>query len=124
MTALVVTKKESKPDRLTVTWDPPHPPCAVDYVVEYQLVDWDQCDPTEGLRTPFMNTSDTSVTVTGLEPYSTYRIYVSARNHLGWTENSETGTTEISGENPSYFKVKLKISVVNILYRDKKVLSF
>ncbi len=98
VTELTVSRVPSKPDSLSVSWDAPTTPCtADDYIIEYQLNNLERCNDTDGQRTAFTTTTDTLVTITGLEAYSTYRVFVSARNDNVTTENSDTGTTAEEG---------------------------
>ncbi|XP_072048531.1 uncharacterized protein [Amphiura filiformis] len=48
------------------------------YTVEYELSNIDHCKEVQGNRTVFSTGSETSVTITGLYPYSTYNVFVSS----------------------------------------------
>ncbi len=98
VTSLIVTSVPSQPDSLRLSWEAPRSPCpADDYLIEYQLDSLEQCNETDGQRTLFTTTTYTFITVTGLEAHSTYRVFVSANNSAGSTENSDTGTTNEKG---------------------------
>ncbi|XP_072048352.1 receptor-type tyrosine-protein phosphatase kappa-like [Amphiura filiformis] len=93
VTSLTVNPISSHADSLHVSWDAPHPPCAVEYKIEYQLVNSDQCDDTGGSKITFQTITGTAITINGLQAYSTYRVFVSAINSKGSSDNSNTGTT-------------------------------
>ncbi|XP_072048335.1 uncharacterized protein [Amphiura filiformis] len=48
------------------------------YTVEYELTNIDNCKDVQGNRTVFSTGPETSVTITGLSPYSTYNVFVSS----------------------------------------------
>ena len=83
------------PSRLSVSWGAP--PCAVEYVIEYQLNNFDQCDDSGGPRTNIGTIQQISITIAGLYPYSTYTVFVTARNSLGENENTVLGITTERG---------------------------
>ncbi|XP_072013096.1 netrin receptor unc-40-like isoform X2 [Amphiura filiformis] len=65
--------------KLLVTWTHPLPTCSVpvSFIVEIELTNRDQC---EAIASPvpmtFSTTTDVSVDITGLQPFSTYTVYV------------------------------------------------
>ncbi len=55
-------------------------PTTTGYIVEYQLVNIGQCQDIADPVTFYHNTTqDLTVTLTGLEPYSTYEVFVTAQ---------------------------------------------
>ena len=70
----------------TIRWNPPSfdspDSCqATNYFVAYQLTDKDQCQNIEDSSIEmYGSVSTTEVTLAGLLPYSTYRVYVTASN--------------------------------------------
>ena len=99
VTGLTVTTVSSESDRLRATWIAPIPPCAKTYDVWYQLTNFDQCDATGGDKEFFQTTADTSITVDDLRGYSTYKIFVAAKNTEGDSNQvSKTETTVNTGK--------------------------
>ena len=99
VTSLTVQTIPSSPDSLQVSWIPPPPSCPVDfYTVHYQLTNRDQCDDTTGTKTKFGNTTDTTITVTGLYAYSSYDVNVTSTNVDGSTETSGSGMTAVASK--------------------------
>ena len=89
----------------TVKWNPSSTDspgsCAADaYVVGYQLIDKDQClEVADSPIDMYGSVNTTEVTLTGLIPYSTYKIYVTARNGEGDADpSSKDFTTPAEGE--------------------------
>ncbi len=82
-------------DQLDVSWD--LDPCVDLYSVYYQLINRDQCENLQMPREHYWDGNDTSLTIIGLEPYSTYNVIVIAYNTLGEVETSETNKTYITG---------------------------
>ncbi|XP_072027055.1 phosphatidylinositol phosphatase PTPRQ-like [Amphiura filiformis] len=83
----------------TVRWDPPTAGLcpAEEYLVEYELINKDQCeDVTNSAIIMYGTVTDTETTLTGLLPHSTYRVYVTARNSGGAaaSQNIEIQTEE------------------------------
>ena len=76
----------------------------IDYIVEYTLDSPEECSgPTETF--PSEVTTDTQITISGLTPFTTYTIRVSAR--LGMvTKPSTTEMTSITTEQTSTFCIK------------------
>ncbi|XP_022101739.1 receptor-type tyrosine-protein phosphatase F-like [Acanthaster planci] len=73
---------------LLVTWeDPDNPYCPVDfYQVSYSLLDKFQCDHDENReQVVAANTTVMNYTITGLLPYSTYKLYVRTHNEAGFS---------------------------------------
>ncbi|XP_071799499.1 uncharacterized protein [Asterias amurensis] len=73
-------------------------PCtASSYIVTYELLNSDQCDPKENPFTVNVGQVDTtSTSISGLEPYSSYRVNVKATNTGG--DSSNVGDTVITAE--------------------------
>ena len=77
---------------LTVKWNPSSTDspgsCPADgYVVRYQLIDKDQClKDADSPIDLYGSVTTTEVTLAGLVSYSTYKIYVTARNDEGDAE--------------------------------------
>ncbi|XP_071800000.1 receptor-type tyrosine-protein phosphatase F-like [Asterias amurensis] len=89
--------------RLVVFWenrDVNHNnPCfATGYFVTYELINLEQCQEVDHVGVSSLNTSDTTITVDGLHPYSTYRINVTSSNEAGDgpTKSKSAITTERS----------------------------
>ncbi len=82
-------------DKLDIIWDP-HP-CADLYSVYYQLINRDQCENQQMPREHYWDGNDTTLTINGVEPFSTYNVIVIAYNSLGEVETYETNTTYITG---------------------------
>ncbi|XP_072047711.1 receptor-type tyrosine-protein phosphatase F-like [Amphiura filiformis] len=80
-------------------------PCQADeYLVEYQLLNIDQCDLVSDSSTEMYDTvTDTDITLTGSSflPHSAYRVYVTARNSGGVADseniNIQTEDAEPTG---------------------------
>lgn len=90
------------PTELSASWvKQTRTPCPVDnYIIEYQLLNQDQCQQ-DGLpdRTTYGTVDNTEVTLEQLIPYSTYRVYVIAVNGAGkGNETSEIQMTSEIGE--------------------------
>ncbi|XP_033636799.1 tyrosine-protein kinase receptor Tie-1-like [Asterias rubens] len=73
-------------------------PCtASSYNVTYELLNFDQCDPKGSPVTVNVGQVDTTTaTISGLEPYSSYRVYVIATNTGG--DSSVVGDTAITAD--------------------------
>ena len=98
VTALAANPDQSYPKSLHVTWVAPTTACAADnYIIEYQITNLDQCDPTPGTKIRFGEFTDTTITLTGLHAYSTYTVFVSSNNSAGSTENNNPATTAQTG---------------------------
>ena len=93
---LSVTPIEGQSNILQVQWDAV--PCAEIYTVQYRAIYTDQCDNTIGPRQWFGDGEDTSVTLTELQAYTTYEIFVLSNNSLGYGESNATGMTYITGK--------------------------
>ena len=102
VTSLEATPTPSQSESLTVSWEAPHPPCATEYVVEYQLINFDQCDDTSGPKIMVDTIEDTSITITELHPYSKYAVFVTAKNHLGGSETTVLATTSEAGRQTGF----------------------
>ena len=120
---LLVTKITGKHDQLYVEWDATS--CVDAYTVLYRKTNSDQCwNTTERVRW-FWDGVDTSVTLTGLDAYTTYEIVVLSNNSLGYGESNKEGVTDITGRHDitgptmSLYKVKKYINDFNICYDDK-----
>ena len=92
-------------DTLTVQWNPSSTEspgsCAADvYAVEYQLIEKDQClEIADSPIDMYGAVNTTEVTLTGLIPYSTYKIYVIATNDEGDADpSSKDFTTPAEGK--------------------------
>ena len=87
---------------LTMAWDPQDlNPCPTnDYVVEYALLNKDECEDFDNSeRILFGYVTDEFVVITGLYLRSTYQVFVYPRNGLGdGVEMSLTSVTEGSGK--------------------------
>ncbi|XP_033636860.1 receptor-type tyrosine-protein phosphatase F-like [Asterias rubens] len=94
-------------------------PClASNYHVTYELINLDQCG--EGDRSgASKNTKDTTTTVEGLHPYSTYRINVTSRNEAGDgpTKSKSAITTERSfGIAPTFNSSRVTSNTISITW--------
>ncbi|XP_072027044.1 phosphatidylinositol phosphatase PTPRQ-like [Amphiura filiformis] len=81
---------------------------ADEYLVEYQLLNIDQCDLVSDSATEMYDTvTDTEITLTGSSflPHSTYKMYVTARNSGGAADSEnidiQTGEAEPTGSSLS-----------------------
>ena len=88
------------PSSFLITWDQSSANnCPEDgYYCRYTLVNRDQCEPVDEDWTDSPATSDLRTGLSGLQPYSTYNVSVSAYNSAG--EGVETyiiRTTNITG---------------------------
>ncbi|XP_071800003.1 uncharacterized protein [Asterias amurensis] len=116
-----------KPDsqgRLTASWEDKgvgntkNPCLASSYYVTYEIINLDQCgegDQSGGS----LNTTDTSTTVEGLHPYSTYRINVTSRNEAGDgpTKSKSAITTERSlGIVPTFNSSRVTYNTISITW--------
>ena len=104
VTALAASSDQSNPDSLQVAWVAPTTACAADnYIIEYQITNLDQCDPTPGTKIMFGEFTDTAITITGMHAFSTYMVFVSSNNSAGSTENNNPATTAQTGKGrPGY----------------------
>ena len=86
----------------TVAWNQPTSNnCPTDnYLVEYELLNFDQCYESVNLTTLFSaNVTDTRITFINLLPYSTYRVSVYSKNDIGkGPKVTIEGDTEESGK--------------------------
>ena len=72
------------------------------YNVDLRINNVDQCQPSDNAQKIFYRrTSELSVSVDNLTPYSTYEFYVSAKNELG--ESQEAFVTVTTGEAGKYY---------------------
>ena len=72
------------PTELRVAWQPPQSFCmATSYLVQYELTYADQCTAVIVERVDYGVMYATFSVVTGLIPYSTYSVYVTAMNEAG-----------------------------------------
>ena len=73
---------------------------AEDYLVKYELLNFDQCYGSTNSTTLFSaNVTDTRITFTNLLPYSTYRVSVYSKNEIGkGPEVTIEDVTEEAGE--------------------------
>ncbi len=84
VTGLSIQPDQLSPTTLLVTWSHtyiPSPTCNlpvdIKFLVEFELTNKDQCmEIGTPKRTTLMMIFDTQLTITGLEPYSTYNVYV------------------------------------------------
>ena len=90
-----MSQDESNPNNLEVAWDAI--PCVDNYRVQYRMINKDQCDDTVGPLTWFWDGIDSFVTLTSLKPYTTYEVFVTSNNSLGYSETSAQGVTYITG---------------------------
>ena len=90
-----MSQDESNPNNLEVAWDAI--PCVDNYKVQYRTINKDQCNNTVGPMTWFWDGIDSFVTITSLKPYSTYEVFVTSNNSLGYSETSAQGVTYITG---------------------------
>ena len=99
VTSITVHTIPSSPDSLQVSWIPPPQSCPVDsYAVHYQLTNRDQCNDTTGAKTKFGDTTDTTITVTGLYAYSSYDVFVTSINIDGSAETNGSGMTDVASK--------------------------
>ena len=98
--SLTVASVPTSPDSLTVSWNPPSSTsCPVDsYTVHYQLTQRDQCASTGGPKTPVTGVTGSPITITGLHAYSSYDVFVTATNTIGFTENKASGMTAVTSK--------------------------
>ena len=90
-----MTEVTDQPDQLKVQWD--STPCVDKYTVHYSKINSDQClNTTDGIHW-FWDGDDTFVTITGLDAYTTYEVFVQSNNSLGYGESSKEGVTDITG---------------------------
>ncbi|XP_033636809.1 receptor-type tyrosine-protein phosphatase F-like [Asterias rubens] len=94
-------------------------PClASNYLVTYELINLDQCgegDQSDGS----LSTTDTTITVEGLHPYSTYKISVTSRNEAGDgpTKSKSAITTERSfGIAPTFNSSRVTSTSIRITW--------
>ncbi|XP_072018129.1 receptor-type tyrosine-protein phosphatase F-like [Amphiura filiformis] len=84
VTNLSVMPDPSDSTKLLVTWTSPShplPTCSipVSFVVEFELTNSDQCEVIAApVLMTFTTTTDVTVRITGLEPFSTYTVYVTS----------------------------------------------
>ncbi|XP_071799488.1 uncharacterized protein [Asterias amurensis] len=91
----------SLPTEILVTWswqDPNNNDCMADELhIEYQLKNHDQCNgktlPQDRQMWQSVDVSSTQTTITGLEPYSTYRVYITSLSAGEEHESSVKVTT-------------------------------
>ena len=84
----------------TVSWNPQMTNnCPTeDYLVEYEAVNLGYCNAKRSNRS-YATVTNTSITIDGLWPYSTYRVSVYSRNDIGnGSKVSIEGVTEESGK--------------------------
>ena len=91
-----VTVSSISDTQLTISWAVPvtdaQGPCpAIDYLVTYALINLEQCQMVNR-RSDTLNTTATTITIDGLEAYSTYRVNVTSRNQAG-SSTPATSTT-------------------------------
>ena len=87
-------------------------PCSnfVDYVVEYTLKNQDDCYQPTNSSVMSVTTSNTEYTITGLQPFSTYSISVSARRG-GIKHGSTTETVSQTSRQLGLYQFILKLSI-------------
>ena len=90
---------------ILVQWDSDPSPCKqsdIDYIVEYQLINLDQCSQaTEDLFQPTVSTSASS-NISNLDYHSTYTMQVTARRNgveIPSTTVTARATTQEAGKN-------------------------
>ncbi len=98
-----VTVSHIDDTQLTLSWDAPdtdtQSPCpATDYLVTYDLIYLEHCKRVNR-RIDKMNTTTTTITIDGLEAYSTYRVNITSRNQVG-SSNPVTSTTTTKQSKP------------------------
>ena len=92
---MVITSPSSS--RLSVTWDSNDNDD--DYIVEYQLINTDQCKNEEGRRTQGYTGPLKTFTIPNLLPYSMYRVFVTSVDSNCVSETTmATAVTEESGK--------------------------
>ncbi|XP_071800001.1 protein sidekick-1-like [Asterias amurensis] len=89
--------------QLTISWAVPvtdaQGPCpAIDYLVTYDLINLEQCQMVNR-RIDTLNTTATTITIDGLEAYSTYRVNITSRNQAG-ISTAVTSTTRTEESRP------------------------
>ena len=79
---------------LVLSWEIPPVPCSAEagYAVEYRLTNKDHCETSENSGYMRKSVFATSVTLSGLQPYSAYEIRVSAAGSVA-TTTAVTGET-------------------------------
>ena len=85
---------------LQISWE--NTASADSYTVEYQLTIRDQCEEVSGNRTVFSTGPETSVTITGLEAYSTYDVFVSSAGSWPPCTTNSDSTTGVTDEGGTY----------------------
>ncbi|XP_071800004.1 protein sidekick-2-like [Asterias amurensis] len=118
-----LTIKSKRNGQLRVTWTAPssnrdnHCP-ATAYELTYELINLEQCQ--EGNHSGgLLNTTDTTLLVDGLHPYSTYRINVTSRNEAGDgpTKSKSAITTERSfGIAPTFNSSRVTYNTISITW--------
>ena len=74
-------------NRLTVSWQPhDENPCPTEsYAIEYALINSDNCEEiSEPVRVQYAVGGATQIPIAGLQPYSTYEVYVFSVNDMGY----------------------------------------
>ena len=97
-----IATDEVNSDTLTISWHLQNEsPCPTNtHIVEYSLTNRDQCDPIVDPEVIlYDNVSGTEVSITGLNPHSTYDVFVYSSNDKGrGNVSSITNVTSESGE--------------------------
>ena len=103
------------PSSIRVTWTEPLPLCGIpSYNTTVQLINRDQCEEvTDGPQNHYHST-DTKITITHLESYSTYRMIVVAivDDNLGQPSEPFLTTTLEGGKNCIYYVCYCSFSYV------------
>ena len=89
------------PTSLSLSWQQPDDPfCSQDlreYKIQYQTTSRGQCGQTsdEIITYSILNLNETRTTINNLEPNSTYRIFVVARNSMGLENARNTSASTL-----------------------------
>ncbi|XP_071799173.1 receptor-type tyrosine-protein phosphatase T-like [Asterias amurensis] len=82
--SLTVNPVQGYPTILSLRWSKPVGECSIDfYTISYQLTNAFQCASVAAARNTSGTTMDTMFNITGLLPYSTYFVYVTASTPAG-----------------------------------------
>ncbi|XP_038074894.1 receptor-type tyrosine-protein phosphatase F-like [Patiria miniata] len=116
--ALGATALASSPS-IHVAWSLPDTSqnnnCALYFILEYELISSDLCDPIAHPRRIFAaNQTSTSTTIAGLQAYSTYKVYVRTWNVAGDDGETRhvvtnTNSDKAPSEGPTTIKVTLRM---------------
>ncbi|XP_072041054.1 receptor-type tyrosine-protein phosphatase F-like [Amphiura filiformis] len=101
---------------ITILWQAPTTHCAVDrYIVEYRLVNRDQCQHvTDGDRLSAGEFTTLSATIRNLLPFSTYEVYVRAVNDFGEGLDGSIIRMTTSSQAPSAAPSNVKLTSTDV----------